>query len=121
WEVFVEEKGMRLGAIEEIKPLFRLHYEQHSFSSQFAALWTDRLQIMMSFLSIPAFLMLFFKDRRFNTLEWLHAKPFSGSSYVIGKYMGTVLAWCLPAIIMSVAVNIWLGARFLTQGYPYVF
>ncbi|PZD94004.1 hypothetical protein DNH61_21225 [Paenibacillus sambharensis] len=81
----------------------------------------DRLQIMLSFLSIPACLMLFFKDRRFHTTEWLRAKPVAGLKYVTGKYCGTVLAWMLPAIVLTSAVNVWLGTQFTAQGYAYRF
>lgn len=119
WEVYVEEKGQRLGSIEEVQPAFRAYYKQRTFSSELAVLWVDRLQIIMSFLSIPAFLMLFFKDRRFNALEWLHAKPFTGQQYVIGKYLGTVAAWCLPAVLISAAVKIWFGVRFTAQSFTY--
>ncbi|AZK46662.1 ABC transporter permease [Paenibacillus lentus] len=121
WEVYIEEKGQRLGSIEEVQPVFKAYYEQRAFSSEFAVLWVDRLQIIMSFLSIPAFLMLFFKDRRFNALEWLHAKPFTGQQYVIGKYFGTVTAWSLPAVLVSTVVNIWIGVQVTAQAYNYHF
>lgn len=121
WNVFIEEKGVRLGNIEEVTPLFRNYYERESFSKEFTLLWADRLQIIMSALSIPAFLLLFFKDRRYHAIEWLRAKPISGFQYVAGKYLGTVLAWCMPAIIVSISANMWLGLRFTMAEYTYHF
>ncbi|PZD93992.1 hypothetical protein DNH61_21135 [Paenibacillus sambharensis] len=121
WNVFIEERGVRLGNIEEVAPLFRYYYERQSFSREFALLWSDRLQIIMSALSIPAFLLLFFKDRRYHAIEWLRAKPVTGFQYITGKYIGTVLAWCLPALIVSTAANIWLGLKFTMDEYAYHF
>ena len=80
--------------------------KEHPYSYYFAYKFADFTGVMISFFAAVMLAFLFTTDTKKDTHELLHTKPITAGQYVLGKYIGGVIALSLVVFIMMILFSI---------------
>ncbi len=113
--VFADAENKKV-TTEEVNQYMNSKLCEHPYSYYFAYKYADFAGVMISFFASILLVFLFTTDTKKETYELLHTKPIAAWRYVLGKFLGGVIALSLVVLVMMITFSILCMRNELSTG-----
>lgn len=113
-----EECGYKKADATEMQRYLDTVFQEDTYTDYFARKYADYLGISSILFTMIVFSILLMRDMRKNIYSFIHTKPISGCSYVLGKYFTGI-----SFVIYTIVVLTWIADIAVlnvgnSYGYP---
>ncbi|QUL56263.1 hypothetical protein KDC22_07060 [Paenibacillus tritici] len=112
----IESEKYRFGTVEEVNEKLKKDLDGKYFTYEVAMRFVDRAQVFSSIIVIPLFVLMFYKDRRYQMEELIHSKKIKPHEYIIGRFSGGMLPLVAVLFLLATIINIWMCIKFIKVG-----
>lgn len=114
-----EQYQQRMGSVEEVNADMASAMGNRGYSPVLCEKYVSYMQVIVSFLMFPLYLMMLTRDYRHGMYEVIYEQPIHPDRYILLRYFGVLAPLVIYLYVFGLLLNLISAGRFVMLGYEY--